>query len=111
MNEPTQGQIKEFWEWCGLSQNHWTQQWFIDQNTKADPQPILDLNNLFKYAVPFLLAGDRYSIKIYTHKGNNEVTILAHYMEDKGSYAGSPDLALALFWAIYPLVVAGKGGE
>ena len=69
--EPTQEQIKEFWEWCGFTHfivedipwhkkpedyqriywyanNHWI---YPNGSKQKDPPPI-DLNSLFKYAVP-----------------------------------------------------------
>ena len=53
--EPTKEQKREFWKWYGLRQNHWTMRWFVDENTEADPQPRMDLNSLFKYAVPIAI--------------------------------------------------------
>jgi len=109
IKEPTDEQIKEFWEWCGFWYNEkemgstWVGGKWHHRTHYYDWRelPPIDLNNLFKYAVPFLLASDRYSIRIYTHKANNEVTIIAHYHGDVSYQKGNPDLALALFWAIY----------
>ena len=45
MKEPTEAQIEELWEWCG----------FYDVEDGVPPPigtPPIDLNNLFKYAVP-----------------------------------------------------------
>ena len=48
MTEPTQEQIKEFWEWCGLK-GKWA------EGGKYLKFPRLNLTNLFKYAVPLIL--------------------------------------------------------
>ena len=106
MTKPTDEQVKELWEWCGfrIEQEESAVTWYDSTGEIIFGYPSIDLNNLSEYAVPTLLAGDKYSIKIYTHKANNEVTVLAHYAEDKGSYAGNPDLALALFWAIWEVI-------
>ena len=69
--EPTQEQIKEFWEWCGfkLITEVWEQikvlNWSLDRASELPEMviispddsfikelPSFDLNNLFKYAVP-----------------------------------------------------------
>ena len=63
MTEPTQKQIKEFWERCGF---RWTVSKTGNYWVRTDPSgtegqmeviihyPSIDLNNLFKYAVPKL---------------------------------------------------------
>ena len=67
MKQPTQEQIKEFWEWCGfvkvLGKELWrydkykeTNCWWQTPNSrryKDLPEP--DLNNLFKLAVPVVI--------------------------------------------------------
>ena len=116
---PTDEQVKEFWEWCG---------WYIKASPTGTPywyHPLLgkdrwsgqfpipiDLNNLFKYAVPKLT-------KDYTHldilfeygtHGNTTVICVISFsnyvtrqiqtiarIEDK-------DPALALFWAIWKVI-------
>lgn len=100
MKEPTEAQRKEFWEWCGLSQNHWTKAWFIDANTKANPQPNIDLNNLFKYAVP----GLGFDIKfIEWVDGCFEVELLEGE-HTRVAVAKDEDPALALFWALWEVM-------
>lgn len=66
-NEPTQEQIKEFWEWCGFTHNigskMWnygkykeTNAWWVAPNGKKYVDlPLIDPNSLFKYAVPKLV--------------------------------------------------------
>ena len=61
MKEPTKEQIKKFWEKCGL---HYTVPYWLDKNDAlafygevySELLRNLDLNNLFKYAVPLVLA-------------------------------------------------------
>ena len=68
MNKPTQEQIKEFWEWCGLKlmrapdgNYHWFQlsaDGNYDIVSPVDSEtdlPCVDLNNLFKYAIPLAI--------------------------------------------------------
>src|SRR3972149_8256793 len=57
--QPTPEQIKEFWEWCGLHYNKPTGGffWDNDDNLVIDlhkGETGIDLNNLFKYAIPRL---------------------------------------------------------
>jgi len=59
MTEPTQEQIKEFWEWCGfkrLPAKLWNSPEVpLYKNESGEVRaifPPIDLNNLFKYALP-----------------------------------------------------------
>ena len=47
--EPTEAQIKEFWEWCGFTISG---DWAYLNSPYRRGIPSVDLNNLFKYAVP-----------------------------------------------------------
>lgn len=108
MNKPTDEQIKEFWEWCGcqvVSFSH-----FLDGSVvydlvftdKAEARyyktliDSIDLNNLFKYAVPKLEC-----LTIEVGEGETSVRIIkiphVYYGVDK-------DPALALFWAIWKII-------
>jgi len=69
--KPTPAEIREFWEWCGLEHKR---QDGIDYWYSADAKPLLngydkspelDLNNLFKYAVP-KLHGLGYDYKLWS---------------------------------------------
>jgi hypothetical protein len=97
--KPSKEQIKEFWEWCGLTQNHWTKEWFVNPHTRAEPQPVLDLNNLFKYAVPKL-----HTVRLeydYFEQGKQFGVSTAG---NRTTYARANDPALALFWAIWEVI-------
>jgi len=97
--EPTQEQIKEFWEWCGLTE--FQNPILGDESISAKPSvpyiepPNIDLNNLFKYAVPNTITmslertygahGDPF----YIAKVGTEIRVT------------NSDPALALFWALW----------
>jgi len=104
MNKPTEAEIKRFWEWCGFKAgtpaSNGVFYWDLDSPTgehlyfSLDLPPI-DLNNLFKYAVPGIK--DLLAIKF------GEATDGWHCdmkigEEIYGLRAENP--ALALFWAI-----------
>ena len=105
MDKPTDEQIKEFWEWCGfiysgeirsMYQRYYGWSYpranggFIDNQSEP---PSIDLNNLFKYAVPKLSGHQKASLPGY-FKGNGTLFEFL-YVEDP---------ALALFWAIWKVI-------
>ena len=124
----TQEQIKEVWEWCGfryirIDDIPWCQKpayyetdywyandhWIYPDGSKHGKIPNLDLNNLFKYAVPKLvrcqlwrnLAYDKGIIggdweAIVTTGDQTTCHLLGH---GEGN-----DPALALFWAIWEII-------
>lgn len=110
--QPTQKQIKKFWEWCGFArlpegnrgyhyeQTVKTMNWLPPYETEIYASisflPAIDLNNLFKYAVPKLSAG---CLLWYgENKGYGAVINLPHRESE------SDDPALALFWAIWEVI-------
>jgi hypothetical protein len=106
--KPTQEQIKEFWEWCGFKfyqpiENGAIDVVYPDDTVCLSPVklafPLLDLNNLFKYAVPKLT---RYEMFIITGICHVHVNIGSTY--EKGDNE-LPELAL--FWAIWKLIKRG----
>ena len=107
--EPTQEQIKEFWEWCEWKQlppqsKSFHYEWgkkvmdwsspIPDENWKTySSLPNINLNNLFKYAVPKLiekLAWGRY------------VDLMKKWLDD--ILFESKDPALTLFWTIWEVI-------
>lgn len=93
--EPTQEQIEEFWEWCGLryecydtpAMPHQGGAWLDTSGKLANEDepcelPPIDLNNLFKYAVP-KLDQSRY------------------YHALKSIFLKQDNPTLALFWALW----------
>ncbi len=123
MTQPTDAQIKEFWEWCGFKQldkgnrsfhyergqrvMDWMppdkEEWF--ESVKSLPG--IDLNNLFRYAVPKLGYRIR-AITIYPpiiappvcDKCYMEITLCDGQTIE--SIEETP--ALALFWAIWEII-------
>jgi hypothetical protein len=107
MKEPTQEQIKEFWEWCGCK---------IDcELPPRDGLPVflgsspegklsylsIDLNNLFKWAVPKLPDYDGIEFWESTDGWVCQIPTdhLCRIREGEGK-----DPALALFWAIWEVI-------
>ena len=125
--KPTTKLLKEFWEWCGIywrgsilireeltskgvvpvvSQEGW---YYGDEYLGCHEQPPIDLNNLFKYAVPKLKAMNRYHIGLQSEVNFPDVylaTVRAHLNPDAYPMGQTQDKdpALALFWAIYEAI-------
>ena len=118
--QPTQEQIKEFWEWCGFNSRlvwsdpadiggrHQFKVWDypdgsgVTQHLSVNPP--IDLNNLFKYAVPKC---PQFQDLARTNKGWL-VTYISGYVDLPriGRYpifdeVEAEDPALALFWALW----------
>lgn len=109
--KPTEEQIKAFWEGCGLVPV-WGGYGEFSHDNPDDDEPVeLDLNSLFKYAVP----------KLDFEKVGSEIVFRAvAWYTDSGAVAdwecclhitpegirgeSSEDPALALFWAIYEVI-------
>ena len=111
MKEPTQEQIKEFWEWCGWKWLDDLQCWESPDTTRVRLNRggiynvLLDLNNLFKYAVPKITALETYTLTLTTRQGITNVSIMPNYMGiEKGGYAWDKDPALALFAPIWEII-------
>ena len=110
MNKPTEAQAKEFWEGCGLKYEDITDKhiWFTlvypsgNKETIWRLQPSIDLNNLFKYAVPKLVA-------IVGRDKSYTIICQTIYKLLWDNFAGSLGdfqsvLALTLFWAIWEVI-------
>ena len=105
--EPTQEQIKEFWTWCEFDvvgsmcrypddkdKGHW------------EELPPIDLNNLFKYAVRILERTNNYHYIHfgYNHSSPNITTVQITFLDRLIATGDDDDPALALFWALYPVL-------
>ena len=110
MGEPTKAQVKEFWEWCGLDLKGYHCDGdgqfvkYIGSNRWIWHLPI-DLNNLFKWAVPKVNSSGYYvnlSQTIYKIDGWH-CKVWADDAEIYGKSKHS-DPALALFWAIWEVI-------
>lgn len=118
--QPADEQIKEFWEWCGFEYKETDRKYALLYNGEiiyfwwksdytACPNLPIDLNNLFKYAVPKLrdLSEDNALQDIEFHwQGINISDIVeCNLIFDEAQFDGEgKDPALALFWAIYELI-------
>lgn len=102
MNKPTEEQIKEFWERCGISQGR-TSWWYYPDCIARSSAPQLTLDDLFQWAVPKLTDPDIGLCLLDNGTWNVDI-------EHKGiSFIGEDkDPAIALFWAIYKVI---KGGN
>ena len=131
MREPTQEQIKRLWEWCGLVKidnpippeavnsceamtfdrpvNGWYKPDYQNGTSELislKDTPSIDLNNLFEYAVPVLIAkGYHIETRTYAREiggilGRCSWVNITKYGELVACYH-SPNLKDALLWAIY----------
>ena len=106
--KPTDEQVKKFWEWCGWKKVHSKESWSVGHSTVVydwwiNPEgerylclPNTTLDNLFKWAVPRLYPSRLSKIEL--------VALVNNAMCD--SIEQKTELAVALFWAIYPFVEA-----
>jgi len=92
MNKPTDEQKKELWEYFG-KHTYWTYE------NGWDNFPPIDLNNLFKYAVP----------KVYEDLGRKGESYKFDRIWDaiERALLDKEDVGTAVFWAIYS-VITGK---
>jgi len=110
LNEPTEAQIKELWEWCGLQEEIYQEShvWYDSQGRWVYQgyeltYPPIDLNNLWRYAVPKLAW---YSISIIDDGSGKMLVLVCVQLKagDKPRTAINKDLAPALFWAIWEVI-------
>ena len=111
--KPTEEQIKKFWEKIAdrvesFNEGRHYHFWFGGEVYEGEPTsfasgiPIIDLNNLFKYAVPKIATLDYY-IELY----HDKPTFVASIYRRDGEYetvVRNEDPALALFWAIWKVI-------
>ena len=121
-DKPTEAQIKEFWEWCGFVEEYeaGTNAWWVKApDSRGDVNyPPIDLNNLFKYAVPNWITGIEFSwgdeahtttickvwYGIYAGLGQNTQQLRQDFYEAEGNTE-----ALALFWALWQVKEKSNG--
>lgn len=109
MNEPTKEQVEKFWEWCGFTKGNGSGYYYpnkqvVDGAIWDSKLPKLDLNNIFKYAMPRFWVVDIklidaifWSVFVsYPAPPKGEVK--------SGKALVEKDLALALFWAIWEVI-------
>lgn len=120
MKQPTEQEIREFWEWCGLTlenrvgyQGCYKGIGYSGVERIGKHLPPRDLNNLFKYAIPKL--DDEWTLEIisFRQKSGRYYSEAKIYGEVNNVKCGellardwqegeNPDevTALALFWVI-----------
>ena len=117
--QPTQEQIKEFWEWCNPALFRYIHP---SEQSKARARgeifasyPVtlqtIDLNNLFKYAVPKVKSVELKVVNL-ENTGNLSGWYCSAQVANKQigeiKHSGiQNDPALALFWAIWSVIHAG----
>ena len=94
--KPTNEQIKEFWEWCGQVTVRRVRSHEPGSFRDQAYYPTLDLNNLFKYAVP-KLEWRSFEFEIIADEWHCSIN-------PDGIIGTGKDPALALFWAIYEVI-------
>jgi len=116
--QPTEEQVKKFWEWCGFRYRYIpygslqarelpeypdiadAQKYCLtDPNSCESDYPELDLNSLFKWAVPKVLeSGIDVTVTAYRTSPVKWQADLGYLMHTE------LDPALALFWAIWKVI-------
>jgi len=90
--QPTQEQIERFWEWCGATRyDLWSfkgQGFKFPNGDKHSNMPLVDLNNLFKYAMPTI-----YEHNLWLELEKTGITNLFWCVDINP--------AIELFWAIW----------
>ena len=117
MSEPTEEQIKELWEWCGFKFFKPYENGAIDV---LDPTgslylsptplaiPLVDLNNLFKWAVPNLQEQGLITSLVAVEHSGFDCHIIRLFADEPFITIRDKDPALALFWAIYKVIKEQK---
>lgn len=102
--QPTREQIRKFWEWCGFKwhdvpkvpgTSYWTKP---NGKFHGFEPPRIDLNNLFKYAVPKLTY-----FQLESDSSNGTIEAIACYGK-KEEHSNNVNPALALFWVIWEVI-------
>lgn len=101
LEEPTEAQIKEFWEWCGFN---WVSSYDCFTMPEGDEKALMfngdiDLNNLFKYAVP--KAVEELRVRPDVRHIHNAYAKLFNIWLERLFSMNYKDLAPALFWVIW----------
>ena len=111
--QPSENQIRELWEWCGWEQ---TTNGFYAHPSIASAEyyhyesggklPPIDLNNLFKYAVPKVSHAEVATGCFAGQTGNFRAQVKTNppQLYERWSSASAETPALALFWAIMEVI-------
>lgn len=110
MNKPTQKQLKDVWQWCGVKTK--VTKIPIQGKKRTHMETIcfpMDLNSLFQYAMP-KLQKQWDLIELIWDVGAWDIHFEKYTLPAKHFYLGKQigetfeDPALALFWAIYKVI-------
>ena len=109
--KPTEEEIKRFWEWCGFyyrkDKDPLASFWETkDGRAWGYELPRIDLNNLFKYAVP-KIEEIGLDIELKRTIEPKWQVIISNYTDRPPTMGNDDNPALALFWAIYKVVEGG----
>ena len=106
-SQPSEKQIREFWERCGFRQPRGgakALKGYVTYEYEFSELPNIDLNNLFKYAVPKLLSKGKY-LHIVVHSLTRiDAKIEDAFGRQEDIFSSNNNLALALFWAIWEVI-------
>jgi len=124
--KPTQEQIKEFWKWCGLhealasdGEYHWFDGDEIVSPTDDNHVPVVNLDNLFEWAVP-KLQDNGHCVTLQSYECSGYLAFVSETVfSQRGSDGYDPfykrvseyeaeDPALALFWALWQVMEKAK---
>ncbi len=95
MDKPTDEQVKEFWEWCGQ------ERYYCGKEIDIQHFPRIDLNNLFKYAVPKALDKLETRFDTLTNTIRGLELLFPKWIDNLRKGYSVED---ALFWAIYEVM-------
>lgn len=117
--QPTEAQVKEFWEWYGfkylesreydgIHQHFDYRRWELNDKEndlyyESATLPPIDLNNLFKYAVP-KTREKRFMLNLSSGMLVSNTTVTLYKSKNETYQGFSEDPALALFWAIWEVI-------
>ena len=112
--KPTEEEIKRFWEWCGFyyrkDKDPLASFWETkDGRAWGYELPRIDLNNLFKYAVPKYIDEKCFTLHIDDIEAFDYLCAdwkegILKTAENVGKRAYKLHFDLALFWAIYKVL-------
>ena len=119
LTKPTKEQQKILWEWCGFKLVNGIV-WIDESDNRIHKESPIDLNNLFKYAVPKVVyirgGGHPCTVSILIGSGtelvgeyraeisNSTLYKTPEYTTPRYSIAFDKDPTLALFWAIWEVI-------
>ena len=105
--KPTNEQVREFWEWCGVRPEKVYEQLSFRGGSYYLKYPELDLNNLFKYAGPKLL-DEGWDIMISYNQEFKTWDVELSHPTKQAILEQKTTLVTALFWAIWEVIHKGN---